>query len=99
MVTYLILVKNIWKDVFTLDKTSGHALRIWLCRRELCASKSAGFSSTKSLKICGFQVPENFPRKGNLSNALTLLYSVNFGYSEKATKIRNKLPLDLKCTK
>ena len=35
-----------------------HALGIWICRcslfyrRELWASKSAGFNSTKSLKIC-----------------------------------------------
>ena len=37
----------------------GHVLGIWICgcslfyRRELWASKSAGFNSTKSLKICG----------------------------------------------
>ena len=33
---------------------TGHALGIWICgcRRELWASKSAGFNSTKILKIC-----------------------------------------------
>ena len=43
----------------TYIQSSGHALGIWICgcslfyRRELWASKSAGFNSTKSLKICG----------------------------------------------
>ena len=42
----------------SLYMTSGHALGIWICRcslfyrRELWVSKSAGFNSTKSLKIC-----------------------------------------------
>ena len=41
---------------------TGHALGIWICgcslfyRRELWASKFAGFNSTKSLKICGCQM-------------------------------------------
>ena len=40
---------------------SGHALGIWICgcsmfyRRELWASKSAGFNSAKSLEICEFK--------------------------------------------
>ena len=44
---------------FTFYNGTGHILWIWICgcslfyRREVWASKSAGFNSTKSLKICG----------------------------------------------
>ena len=78
----LDLERCIWEQ-FILER---HALgiSIWGCSL-VCSIEESSVSQNlwvsivlKASKSAGAKgdVPENFPRKGNLSNALTLLYSV-----------------------
>ena len=61
-----LATKSIEYQIYIIDQITlniisqtGHALRIWICgcilfySRDLWASKSAGFNSTKSPRICG----------------------------------------------